>query len=145
MNVSLCVLFNMSYYVIASLILQGEVLRTRGGGTSVQFTDVEVLKHSRPKTPRERAAVRRSTRLATKRRPINVVTASTNSGSSSDSSLSSSCESSLGEQYTDVESRVSYECVSIDCSNIINMYILYTYNVMCFMYVFFLLCFLSVL
>lgn len=26
------------------IIVQGEVLKTRGGGTSVQFTDIETLK-----------------------------------------------------------------------------------------------------
>ena len=34
--------------VLDMYIVQGEIMHTVGGGTSVQFTDVEVLHHSKP-------------------------------------------------------------------------------------------------
>ena len=81
-------------YGFATSLFQGEIFRTRGGGSAVQFTDVEVLKHSKPQQ-----LPRRSTRLATKHtRQI--------SSNSFDSS-NSRCESSMeDEQWTDVETRV---------------------------------------
>ncbi len=78
-------------------MFQGEIFRTRGGGTAVQFTDVEVLKHSKPQTPRP--LPRRSIRLATRK-----LSAHSSSSSISDTS-NSSCESSL--EWTDIETRVN--------------------------------------
>ena len=92
-------------------IFQGDIHKTRGGGTSVQFTDVEVLKHSRPKTPAGKERLRKSTRLASQARPGS--TQRRGAGIVSDNSLSSvtstsgesSPESSVAE-WTDVETRV---------------------------------------
>ena len=102
--------------------VQGEILRTRGGGTSVQFTDVEVLHHSRPKTPATRDSARRSIRIASRGRsssrpgPYQRKQAGYKSEASmsSVSSLSSdsSPESSVNEEYTDTETRVSLVAVT---------------------------------
>lgn len=87
------------------LYFQGEIFRTRGGGTAVQFTDVEVLKHSKPRTPRP--LPRRSIRLATKSHAKRIASANSSDSSGSDTS-NSLCESSMeNEQWTDVETRVS--------------------------------------
>ena len=98
-------------------------MKTRGGGHSVQFTDIEVLKHNhpstrerpRPQTPRERP--RRSTRLlAVKQKPYLQSNTGTNdehpNSSLSDLSASggSSAESSVDEQWTDIETRVCCSC-----------------------------------
>lgn len=96
------------------VIVQGEILRTRGGGTSVQFTDVEVLEHSRPKMPSTSIGVRQSLRLSSRDLPSSSVEKE-QVGFKSDGSLSSfsslsessSLERSVDEQWTDVETRVS--------------------------------------
>lgn len=98
-------------------VFQGEIFRTRGGGTAVQFTDVEVLKHSKPQTPR--ALPRRSIRLANRKPSAN---SSHSSNSSISDTSSSSCESSV--EWTDVETRVSVvlaidrtlQCITVDKS-----------------------------
>ncbi|XP_064387362.1 kinesin-like protein KIF23 [Halichondria panicea] len=97
---------------IQTALFKGDIHRTRGGGTSVQFTDVEVLKHSRPKTPSTRDRTRRSTRIASRGRPrggqmgVSSTSVKSDVSLSSVSSLSSegSPESSVNE-WTDVESR----------------------------------------
>lgn len=76
-------------------LYKGQIVHTRGGGTSVQFTDVEVLRHSNPHSPVGRP--RRSARLAHQ----------LHEGDGSDLS---SGESSLEyegeeEEHTDVETR----------------------------------------
>lgn len=47
---------NISYYkiVIPSyyFVFQGEVIKTRGGGQAVQFTDIETLKQELTTVPR---------------------------------------------------------------------------------------------
>ncbi len=109
-------------------------MKTRGGGHSVQFTDVEVLKHSHsiqpPKSPRRKPhqqtgrPARRSNRIAGKAQPYTTAhqrMGSKASGQSGDvegdialscsSSMSSisSMESSVEEQdWTDVETRVCW-------------------------------------
>ena len=112
---------------------QGQIYKTRGGGHSIQFTDVEILKHNhphqsgkekafRPPTPKNRLP-RRSTRLVTKakggagfRRGVPRI-GSTISSSSSDSS-GSSLESSMEDQWTDVETRVrQLFCVCVRTCN----------------------------
>lgn len=91
---------------IVLFIFQGEIFRTRGGGTAVQFTDVEVLKHSKPQTPRP--LPRRSIRLANRKQSAN----NSNSSNSSISDISNnSCESST--EWTDVETRVSSNVVRL--------------------------------
>jgi len=70
-------------------LYKGEIMHTRGGGTSVQFTDVEVLKHSKPISPRR---LRSSTRLRQAR-------------SHSHNDTCTSTETSMEDEWTDVETR----------------------------------------
>ncbi len=111
--------------------MQGEILKTRGGGRSIQFTDVEILKHNRPiskvkerpRPPTPRTRPRRSQRrtVVGKENPLNqgvslrgASAATTNkatneSDSSSSTSFLSSSESSMDEMWTDVETRVGIQ------------------------------------
>ena len=45
-------LFKVDYSFIMLLIFQGEVIKTRGGGQAVQFTDIETLKQEFTTVPR---------------------------------------------------------------------------------------------
>ena len=87
-----------NYITRSMLVFQGEIFRTQGGGTAVQFTDVEILKHSKPRTPHP--LPRRSIRLANRAKSTSNISSSSTSDAS-DSSYESSME------WTDVETRVS--------------------------------------
>lgn len=85
-------------------LFQGEIFRTRGGGSAVQFTDVEVLQHSKPQSPQRHP--RRSARLATKL--TKQISSNSFESVTCTSVHNSVCESSTeDEQWTDVETRVS--------------------------------------
>ena len=107
---------SMHLYDTSTHFSQGEILRTRGGGHSIQFTDVEILKHNQPKTTKSRPRpqtprnrpTRRSNRLANRNRPRGVRKSSESDLSSSASNYSGSSldSSSEEQQWTDVETRV---------------------------------------
>eukprot|EP00731_Ephydatia_muelleri_P017263 Em0010g361a len=80
---------------VKTKLFKGEIKQTVGGGTSVQFTDVEVLHHSRPATLRKPAS------------PIKKMkrSASANQCNSSQSSEGFTDRSTSDEEWTDVETR----------------------------------------
>lgn len=80
---------------IKTKIYKGEIKQTVGGGTSVQFTDVEILHHSRPASFKKPASPKKKMKRS----------ASANQCNSSKSSDDSTDNSVTDEEWTDVETR----------------------------------------